>query len=581
MTKILLIEDMPSLREEIVQALECLEFDVVSAENGVVGVQLAKLHLPNLIVCDIMMPELDGYGVFEALRKDPETAVIPFIFLSAKTDKSDIRHGMNLGADDYLTKPFTLPELRDAIAARLEKQAALTQPYLDEMKQAAEQLSQLAYRDPLTNLPNRILFYHKLQEAMIQAKRNQQMMAVLYLNLDRFKVTNMTLGYMTGDLLLKAVADRLMHCVNARSTVARLSADEFSIILLEMTCREDAEVYAQRVIQALAQPYQLNNHEIFTYASIGIAIYCGDNISSDQLLNHADAAMRLAKEKGNTYQIYSPEIDVVAAERALIATHLSHALEHSEFEVYYQPQVHLVTGRIIGAEALIRWHHPQLGAISPSMFIPIAEETGLIVPIGEWVLRTTCAQAKEWQAAGLMPIRVSVNLSARQFRQQNLVGTVASILQQTALDPSYLGLELTETSIMEDVEATVKILNELKSMGIHISIDDFGTGYSSLNYLRRFPIDTLKIDQTFVRDITTDPHDAAISIAIIAMAQSLKLRVVAEGVETETQLVFLSKHGCQGMQGHLYSPPVSAVEFANLLREDRQLQQPLQPSTAN
>jgi diguanylate cyclase (GGDEF)-like protein len=572
MTKILVIEDVQSLREGILQTLECLDFDVVAAENGAVGVQLAQVHLPDLIICDIMMPELDGYSVFTTLRQNPETATIPFIFLSAKADKLDIRQGMNLGADDYLTKPFTMDELSQAIAARLEKQASITQPYVTEMKRAADHLSQLAYRDPLTNLPNRILLHHQLQEALKQAKRHQQAVAILCLNLDRFKVINTTLGHTTGDLLLQAVSTRLTAWVRQGDTVARLSGDEFSVILTNITQTQEVIDLVQELLDRLSEPYHLNDQEVSIRVSIGITVYPEDDSSIDKLLNHADTAMRWVKQnQSSNYQIYNAQMDQLAAERQLIETGLAHALERSEFQIYYQPQVNLITGRIIGTEALLRWHSPEFGFVSPEKFIPIAEETGLIVPIGEWVLRQVCAQAKVWQTSNWLPMRVAVNLSARQFKHKQLIETITQVLQQTGLDPNLLELELTETSIMEDVEVTVATLHALKAMGIQISVDDFGTGYSSLNYLKRFPIDTLKIDRSFVQDITTDANDAAIATAIIAMAQSLKLKVIAEGVETEDQLNLLRKHGCHAMQGYLFSRPIPAPEFEQLLTADRRL----------
>lgn len=573
MTKILVIEDVQILREEILEALECLEFDVVGAENGVVGVEQAKLHLPDLILCDVMMPELDGYGVYEALRENSETAIIPFIFLSAKADKSDIRQGMNLGADDYLTKPFTTSELSDAITARLQKQAKITQPYITEMKRAAEHLSQLAYRDPLTNLPNRILLHQRLQEAIAQAKRHQYSIGILCLNLSRFKLVNAALGHLIGDRLLQAVAQRLTQCVSSNDTVARLSGDEFSVVLTGITQKPDLVDTAQQILNKLSEPYDINGEEILIQLSMGITVYPEDNSNQDKLLNHADTAMRRAKRQGSSaYQLYNPDLDTLIAKRQFLETYLGHAIERSELEVYYQPQINLITGRIIGTEALLRWQHPNLGTISPSTFIPIAEETGLIFPIGEWLLHQVCTQAGIWQTSNFIPIRVSVNLSARQFKQQNLITLIAQALRETGLDPNRLELELTETSLMEDVDMTIATLLELKAMGIQISIDDFGTGYSSLNYLRRFPLDTLKIDQSFVSHVVHDANDAAIATAIIAMAQSLKLKVIAEGVETEEQFNFLRQHGCYAMQGFLFSPPLPAAEFEQLLAENKRLQ---------
>lgn len=579
MTQILVIEDDPNVRTLILKLLQAEGFDALSAEDGRTGVHLAMVHEPDLIICDIMMPEFDGYEVLNQLRQDSSTATIPFIFLSAKSERMDMRQGMELGADDYLTKPFKRAELLGAISARLTKQATLTQPYVNEMKRAAQTLNQLAYRDPLTNLPNRILLHHQFQAAVAQAASTeqaghsfQQIVAVLCINLNRFKTINTNLGYANGDLLLKMVAERLERAFGQQTMVARLGGDEFSMLLSNLTERGDAAKVAQKVLKVLAEPYNLDGHYAQIQASIGIALYPDNSDSPDRLLNQADTAMRNAKAKGNVgYQFYDHEMDALAVERQQLESQLNAALKNLEFQLYYQPQVNLITGRVIGAEALIRWHNPQLGLVQPSKFIGIAEDTGLIIPIGEWVLKTACTQAKLWQETTRLPIRISVNLSARQFRQEDLVEKVAQALKETGLAANVLALELTETSVMENVEITIQTLKDLKEMGVHISIDDFGTGYSSLNYLKRFPIDTLKIDQSFVREITTDLNDAAISKAIIAMAQSLQLKVIAEGVETEEQFNFLRQSGCHAMQGYLFSPPVQAEEFEKLLLSDKRM----------
>lgn len=574
MTQILVIEDDPNVRTLILKLLQAEGFDALSAEDGRTGLRLARVHEPDLIICDIMMPEFDGYEVLSQLRQNSATATIPFIFLSAKSERTDLRQGMELGADDYLTKPFKRAELLGAISARLTKQAALTQPYVDEMKRAAQTLNQLAYRDPLTNLPNRILLHHRFQEAIAQVSQTspQQMVAILWINLNRFKAININMGYTNGDLLLKMVAERLERAFGQRSTVARLGSDEFSMLLGNLAEKEEAARVAQKILKVLAEPYNLDGHYAQIQASIGIALYPDHSNSPDRLLNQADTAMRHVKASGSGgYQFYAQEMDVLASERQQMESQLSSALENLEFQLYYQPQVNLITGRVIGAEALIRWHNPQLGMVQPDKFIGIAEDTGLIIPIGEWVLKTACTQAKAWQDASRLPIRISVNLSARQFRQENLVAKVDQTLKETGLAANLLVLELTETSVMENVETTIQTLKDLKEMGVRISIDDFGTGYSSLNYLKRFPIDTLKIDQSFVREVTTDPNDAAIARAIIAMAQSLQLKVIAEGVETEEQFNFLRQSGCHAMQGYLFSPPIPATEFETLIRSDRRM----------
>ncbi|MBL1176166.1 putative bifunctional diguanylate cyclase/phosphodiesterase [Pantanalinema sp. GBBB05] len=573
MTRILVIEDDSTVQSLILKLLQAEGFTTISSSDGRSGIVMAQQHEPDLIICDIMMPECNGYEVLETLREYPTTARIPFIFLSAKADRAALRQGMELGADDYLTKPFTRAELLGAIAARLDKQASITQPYIDEMKRAARSLNQLAYRDPLTNLPNRILLHHQMQELLLEAGRSRQLIAVMYLNLNRFKAVNLNLGYSGGDQLLQTVADRLRQLFPTEGQIARLSGDEFGLLLTHASNQEAVAEFAKRVLVFLAEPYELFDQYVQIHGSLGIALFPQDGNTPDTLLSRADTAMRQAKTLGGSqYAFYDVQMDLQISERRMIESRLRSAQSNQELELHYQPQVNLVTGRIIGAEALLRWKQADLGTVSPAKFIPVAEETGLIVSIGEWVLRTACIQAQSWQNASQMPIRVSVNLSARQFKQANLSGMVAQVLRETQLDPTLLVIELTETSVMEDVETTISILQELKRMGVQISIDDFGTGYSSLNYLKRFPIDVLKIDQSFVQDITTDTNDAAIAKAIIAMAQSLQLKVIAEGVETQEQYEFLRHNGCNAMQGYLFSRPLSSSDFVALLNSDKRLQ---------
>jgi diguanylate cyclase (GGDEF)-like protein len=573
MKTILVIEDEQSIRANLLRILELNQFQAVGAENGAIGVQLAKAYLPDLIICDILMPHLNGYGVLAELRQDPQTAMIPLIFLSAKIDRSDIRQGMNLGADDYLTKPFTSAELLAAVAARIEKQLTITQPYQDEIKRAAESLSKAAYCDPLTDLPNRIVLCHRLQAALEQAPHPETTsVAVFWLNINRFREVNTGLGHAIGDLLLQTVAQRLSACGSTHSTVARMGGDEFGLFLAAIEQEQDIIDFAQSVLAAISFPYHLSDREVHIQVSMGIACYTKDGHDPDILLTHAATAARWChKQTSNGYQFYNPRMDALDAERQQLEASLTTALAQSELQLYYQPQVNLMTGRIMGMEALLRWQHPQQGLMTPDAFLSVAEELGLILAIEEWALHTACAQIQEWQSLSLVPLHVSVNLSARQFRQRNLTEIIAQVLQQTGLDPKRLVLELTECSVMEDVEATIATLKALKALGVEISIDDFGTGLSSLSYLHRFAIDTLKIGQSFIRNVTDSAQDAAIATAIIAIAQSLKLKVVAKGVETEAELAFLRQHGCQAIQGHLYSPAVPASEVEQLLVTDRRL----------
>ena len=440
---------------------------------------------------------------------------------------------------------------------------------ITDRKRYESEIERQANYDELTGLANRNLFQDRLSQALAYSRRHESGLALLFIDLDNFKHINDSLGHDSGDLLLTQAATRLSGSVREGDTVTRQGGDEFVLILSE---ESDVQTVTKRILKAMSEPFDINGRELRITCSIGIACYPKDGEDQKTLLKNADAAMYRAKELGrNNAQYYETGMNARAMERLELENGLYQALARNEFMLHYQPQVDLRTGEIVGMEALVRWLHPVRGLVSPAVFIPVAEASGLIVSLGEWVLRTACAQNKAWQLAGLKPISVAVNLSARQFRQSDLVEKVADILRETELDSSYLELELTESLVMQDVEKTIATLSRLKAMGIKLSIDDFGTGYSSLSYLKRFPIDTLKIDQSFVRDITTDPDDAAIAKSIISMAHDMQLRVIAEGVETEAQKSFLSLRRCDEMQGYFFSRPVPAVEFEKLLREGRSL----------
>lgn len=431
-----------------------------------------------------------------------------------------------------------------------------------------EQLNFLATHDALTHLPNRTLLIDRLGQSVARGHWQKRLVAVMFLDLDRFKVINDTLGHSLGDLLIKAVSERLTASVRGGDTVARLGGDEFIIILADIGYAEDVARVAEKILNSLSKPFNLEGRELFITTSIGISIYPNDGEQPETLLKNADTAMYRAKEQGrNNYQHYSAAMNASAFERLMIETSLRQALERREFLLYYQPQVDLATWQIVGIEALIRWKHPTMGLVSPAKFIPLAEETGLIIPIGEWVLRTACSQNNAWQAAGFPPIRVSVNVSGCQFRQSDLIQTIRRVLDETGLAPRYLEIELTESVLMKNEEKMISAIGTLREMGVSISIDDFGTGYSSLSYLKRFVIQNLKIDQSFIRDITTNPDDAAIVTAIITLAHSLKLKVIAEAVETDDQLQSLRALQCDQMQGYLFSRPLPAEEMTKLLKE--------------
>ncbi len=453
---------------------------------------------------------------------------------------------------------------------------------ITDRKQSEREIHRLAYFDSLTGLPNRVLFKDRIAQALAHARRYQTSMALLFLDLDRFKVINDTLGHNIGDLLLKSVADRLADCVRHSDSVcraierqeghslARLGGDEFTVLLTNLSDAHDAEKVAHRMMAGLAQSFVIDGHEIFVTASVGIAIFPVDGDSVDTLLKNADSAMYHAKEEGrNNFQFYSNSLNAAATARLVLEGALRHAIEREEFVVYYQPQVDLRTGGIIGAEALVRWQHPKRGLLLPAEFLPAAMDAGLIRLIDEWVLRTACRQNQAWQERGLMPVRMAVNVSHSLFHGSSLLSVVEETLRQTGLTPACLDLELTESVAMRNAEASIAMLSALKAMGVQLSIDDFGTGYSSLSYLQRLPINLVKIDQSFICEILALPSPAPIVRAIIAMAHSLNLYVLAEGVEREAQQKLLLTHGCDQAQGYLFGSPMQAEAFASLLQPVR------------
>jgi diguanylate cyclase (GGDEF)-like protein/PAS domain S-box-containing protein len=430
-------------------------------------------------------------------------------------------------------------------------------------------MSYLAQHDGLTELPNRILLNDRLAQSMALVHRHKQKLALLFLDLDHFKHVNDSLGHAIGDRLLQSVAKRLHACVRSSDTVSRQGGDEFVILLSQVMHAQDAGISAEKILLALSKPHRIDEHDIHITGSIGIVTYPDDGTAAEVLLQNADFAMYQAKDSGRSnYQFFQAELNVTAIERQAIDNGLRHAIEHDEFVLHYQPKVNLATGTISGVEALIRWRHPLRGLLYPSQFISVAEEFGLIVPIGRWVLREGCRQAKAWQDSGLPPMQIAINVSAVELRTKNFAEGVRTVLKETGLEPRYLELELTETFLMQDTQSTAVVLEALKDMGVQIALDDFGTGYSSLSYMRRFPIDTLKIDQSFVRNLATNADDASIVSAVINMGSSLHMRVVAEGIETLEQLAMLREQRCPEGQGFYFSRPVIAEDIAPLLKRD-------------
>ncbi len=440
---------------------------------------------------------------------------------------------------------------------------------ISERKASQAQVERLAFYDPVTELPNRSLFSDRVVQAVAGARRSGERVAILFMDLDRFKEINDSLGHEAGDRLLRQVGERLHACVRPSDTVARLGGDEFGLLLTQLTDPRDAGVVAEKILRAFSRPFRIDMHEVFSSPSIGIAVFPADGTSCEALLKNADAAMYQAKDERGTYRYFTPELNALAVRRLELEGAIRRGLERREFRLHYQPQVDLETGVVVGVEALIRWHHPQRGLVPPAEFIPLAEETGLIVSLGQFVLSQACQDACRWNVRDSQAPRVAVNVSARQFRHGDILRSVGSALGASGLDPSRLELELTESVLMKDVERAVTSLRELKAPGVGLAIDDFGTGYSSLSYLKRFAIDALKIDRSFVRDIAESPDAAAIVTAIIAMARRLRLRVIAEGVENEGQRRFLLENGCKVGQGYYFAAPMPQEELLQYLKRHR------------
>src|SRR5438105_6069521 len=561
MHSVLLIEDNPGderlIREIIGEdphapcALQC-------SDRRAKGLAHLSAGETALVILDLSLP--DSFGLDTFTKVYAHSPAVPIIVLTGNDDDSLALSAVKGGAQDYLVK------------SRLDRDLLLrSMHYSIERKRYQVQLEHQANYDALTGLPNRNLLHDRLRQA-VYAQRSLRNIAVVFMDLDHFKLVNDSLGHSTGDKLLKGMAERLRAVLREGDTVGRVGGDEFVLILNDQTNEEVIFRAMQRITAKVAEPIMLDGKELYVTSSAGISVYPQDGRDVDTLLRNADAAMYRAKEHGrNNFQFYTSEMNERVSDRLALENALRRALERREFTLHYQQKVDLRTGAIIGSEALVRWLHPEWGLVRPARFIPIAEETGLIVPLGEWVLFEACRQARAWLDAGLRPGVVSVNLSARQFRAEGLVRTVSRVLQETGLDPALLDMELTESMVMHNVDTAIATLQGLKSLGLSLSVDDFGTGYSSLSYLKDLPIDTLKIDRSFVRDIGTgsEAEDGILAQAIISLGHALHLKVIAEGVETDAQVHFLKRHGCDEVQGFLYGEPVPPEQFAQLLERAR------------
>jgi diguanylate cyclase (GGDEF)-like protein len=556
MNKVLLIEDNPGdarlIREMIEE--EDAPFALHCADRLALGLEHLSAGETALVLLDLSLPDSFGLETFAKVYAHAPT--VPIIVLTGNDDQTVALSAVKGGAQDYLVK------------SRLDRELLLrSMHYSIERKRYQVQLEHQANYDSLTGLPNRTLLHDRLKQA-VYAQRTPRNIAVVFMDLDHFKFVNDSLGHSTGDKLLKAMGERLRTALREGDTVGRVGGDEFVLILADQNNEEVIFRAMQRISARVAEPITIEGKELYVTCSAGISLYPQDGPDVDTLLKNADAAMYRAKEHGRSnFQFYTSEMNERVNERLALEGALRRALERQELLLHYQQKVDLKTGSIIGAEALVRWLHPEWGLVRPARFISLAEETGLIVPLGEWVLREACRQVRAWLDEGLKPGVVSVNLSARQFRQQDLVRMVSRILEETGLEPQHLEMELTESMVMHNVESAIATLQGLKSLGVRLSVDDFGTGYSSLSYLKDLPIDALKIDRSFVRDIGggAETGEGVLAQAIISLGHNLHLKVVAEGVETDAQVRFLKRHGCDEVQGFLYGEPVAPEAHARLL----------------
>jgi diguanylate cyclase (GGDEF)-like protein len=595
-SRLLIVDDINDNRTILTRRFQRRGFEVVETDNGFTAIELIDRESFDLVLLDVMMPGIDGIETLKRIRSRRSASALPVIMVTAKSESDNIVDALELGANDYVTKPVdfavALARVNTQISRkRAEQQVALAN---EELRKANEDLEHrveertsrlvdanqrlkveiadrqesqarsqyLAYHDSLTGLGNRLLFKEQLEEALKDVSATPHPLAVLFLDLDGFKAVNDTLGHSVGDLLLKSVAAKLRDILPQTDRIARLGGDEFAILQISVTQPNSSIALAEKIIEIVGQPCSIDGHDVTVGASVGIAVAHPGEMNTESFLKSADLAMYNAKSDGRgTYRMFDAKMDAIVQARRILEQDMRRALAQDGFRLFYQPLVNLQTKRVTAFEALMRWQHPERGAVPPAEFIPVAEEMGLIVQLGEWALRQACAEAVGWPGG----ISVSVNLSPFQFAKGNLVSTVVSALASSGLPASRLELEITETVLLEKTERNILILNQLRELGVRISMDDFGIGYSSIGYLRSFPFDKIKIDQSFVRDLMVDEGSLAIVRAIAGLGVSFGITTTAEGVETEEQMRCLNLEGCIEVQGYLYSKPVPANEIIELL----------------
>jgi diguanylate cyclase (GGDEF)-like protein len=599
--RLLIVDDISDNRSILKRRFERRGFDVTEAESGLIAIEMIENNPFDLVLLDVMMPGIDGMETLKRIRSRKSASALPVIMVTAKSESDNIVDALEQGANDYVTKPVDFAVALARVNTQLSRRRAEQQVAAanEELRKANEDLERrveerthrlidanqrlkeeiadreelqaksqyLAYHDSLTGLGNRLLFKEQLDEALKDVSVTPHPLAVLFLDLDGFKAVNDTLGHSVGDLLLKSIAAKLRDLLPSTDRIARLGGDEFAILQMSSPQPTSSTLLAEQIIEIVAHPHNIDGHDVTVGASIGVAIARPGEMSTESLLKSADLAMYSAKSDGRgTYRIFDPQMDAVVQTRRSLERDMRTSLAQGGFELYYQPLVNLQTKRVTAFEALMRWNHRDRGAVPPSEFIPVAEDMGLIIQLGEWALRQACAEAADWPD----DIRVSVNLSPLQFSKGNLVATVVNALASSGLSASRLELEITESVLLEKSERNISILNQLRELGARISMDDFGTGYSSIGYLRSFPFDKIKIDQSFVRDLLVDEGSLAIVRAIASLGVSFGMTTTAEGVETEEQMRCLNLEGCVEVQGYLYSKPVPTSEIARVLSDLKQ-----------
>ena len=546
---ILLADDDPSIRLMIRHVLESEEYDIVEAADGLEAIKAVEKHHPAIILLDAVMPGLDGFSTCEQI-KDKGFTDIPVIMITGLDDDASVERAYDVGAIDFITKPIKWAVLKHRVKSVVSKVVA------------ERKVKLLAYRDSLTDLPNRLLFADRLEQSIVRAERHRESVALMLIDIDDFKLVNDSFGHDAGDKLIRAVGQMLQKSLRRADTVARLGGDEFAVIVEGINGAEDAIAIADNLTTMLEHNVKLDEQETFTSASVGIAVFPDDGKDARTLLKNADTAMFRAKEKGrHCFQFYKPEMSVTAMERLDLENSMRKALESGELVIHYQPTVDLHKNDVDGVEALVRWQHPDKGVINPNDFVPVAEDCGLILPIGEWMIETVCKQLRVWEDAGLENQNISINIAPRQFRDQDVVGLFREHLEANNIDASSITVEITESTLIENVGEVERVLNELHDMGMRLALDDFGTGFASLAYLKDFPVDIVKIDRSFIDGIPENEDDVTIVNAIAGLTRGLKLKLLAEGVENVRQLDMLKGLGCQLGQGFYWSKALPADQY--------------------